>query len=183
MNKLLLLILFTSVNFFSQPTSLFPLGPISDIPSGVGSIGITIQYSLIKNNEKTSEEKTKKFIKQYQERLKYLTGATWLLTINSIINNLVDRSHTIRSDNENLSLLFYSKKKENRVFLTSVDSQIMNISSHFLTGEISTLLGEKMNLYDNLKTSLIVINRQLDLIESNIKKSTLKKKIIQQFVN
>lgn len=179
---LIVLLVFASIKAYSQPYANNPFGPISDVPSNFGSAGIIIEKHLLKSREETTEKRTQDFYKEYRKRLIYYPGSViWLSTVNNIINNIQDRSRKLRQDNENLSFLYYSKKKENRVYLQSADSQIENMSSHFLNGEKAVILGEKFNLYEDLRTSLSAINRQLDRVEDNIKESTLKRKIVRQF--
>lgn len=178
---LIMLLVLTSLRAYSQPFANNPFGPISDVPSNLGSGGIIIEKHLLKSREETTEKRTKDFLKEYRKRLPYYTGAAWIFTVNNIINNVKDRSRKLRQDNENLSFLYYSKKKENRVYLLSAESQIENMSSHFLNGEKAVILGEKFNLYEDLRTLLSAINRQLDRVEDNIKESTLKRKIVRQF--
>ncbi|PRB85771.1 hypothetical protein CQ022_05815 [Chryseobacterium culicis] len=170
-----------SVKAYSQPVANNPIGPISDVPSNIGSIAIIVELEFLKGREETTEKRTKDFVKEYRKRLLYYGGVAWLSTVNNVINNVRDRSRQLRQDNEKLSFLFYSKKKENRVYLLSADSQIENMSSHFLNGEINTILGEKFNLYEELRASLSAINRELDRVDGNIKESNLKKKLVQQF--
>lgn len=179
---LIALLVFTSIKAYSQPYANNPFGPISDVPSNIGSGGIIVEKYLLKSREETTEKRTQDFLKEYRKRLIYYPGSLlWLSTVNNIINNVQDRSRKLRQDNEKLSFLYYSKKKENKVYLQSADSQIENMSSHFLNGEKAVILGEKFNLYEDLRTSLSAINRQLDRVEDNIKESTLKRKIVRQF--
>ncbi|MEJ5049343.1 hypothetical protein WH221_05855 [Chryseobacterium culicis] len=178
---LILILLLGSVKAYSQPVANNPIGPISDVPSNIGSIAIIVELEFLKGREETTEKRTKDFVKEYRKRLLYYGGVAWLSTVNNVINNVRDRSRQLRQDNEKLSFLFYSKKKENRVYLLSADSQIENMSSHFLNGEINTILGEKFNLYEELRASLSAINRELDRVDGNIKESNLKKKLVQQF--
>ncbi|WP_426479194.1 hypothetical protein ACP3T3_07010 [Chryseobacterium sp. CBSDS_008] len=178
---LTLLLILTSIRAYSQPFANNPIGPISDVPSNLGSAAIIIEKYALKGREETTEQRTQDFLKEYRKRLLYYGGVAWLSTVNDIINNVKDRSRQLRQDNEQLSFLYYSKKKENRVYLLSADSQIENMSSHFLSGEKITILGEKFNLYEDLRTSLSAINRKLDRVEDNIKGSTLKRKLVQQF--
>ena len=180
---LIVLFVFASIKAYSQPFANNPVGPISDVPSNLGSGGIIVEKYLLKSREETTEKRTENFYKEYRKRLIYYPGSVlWLSTINDIINNVKDRSRKLKRDNEKLSFLFYSKKKENRVYLLSADNQIENMSSHLLIGEINTILGEKFNLYENLRISLSSINRQLDKVDNNIKESTLKRKLVQQFI-
>lgn len=178
---LIVLLLFASIRVYSQPFANNPIGPISDVPSNIGSVGIIIEKYALKGREETTEKRTEDFLKEYRKRLPYYVGITWLFTVNNIINNVKDRSLKLRQDNEKLSFLYYSKKKENKVYLQSADSQIENMSANFLNGEKAVILGEKFNLYEDLRTSLSAINRQLDRVEDNIKESTLKRKIVRQF--
>ncbi|THV57565.1 hypothetical protein [Chryseobacterium candidae] len=179
---LILLLLLVSVKIYSQPVANNPIGPISDVPSGILS-GVTIGLNLeLKGREETTEKRIQDFLKEYRKRLQYYDAIAWLSTVNDIINNVKDRSRQLMQDNEKLSFLYYSKKKENRVYLLSADSQIENISSHFLNGEKITILGEKFNLYEDLRASLSAINRKLDMVDDNIKESNLKRKFVQQFV-
>jgi hypothetical protein len=179
---LIVLLVFVSIRAYSQPFANNPIGPISDVPS-VGGSGIIYGLNLeLKKKEETTEKRTKDFAKEYRKRTLYYTGATWIPTVNSIINNVKDRARQLKDDNEKLSFLFYSKKKENRVYLLSADKQIENMSSNFLNGEKLTILGEKFNLYEELRASLSAINRELDRVDDNIKQSNLKKKLVQQFV-
>ncbi|WP_223605536.1 hypothetical protein [Chryseobacterium sp. OSA05B] len=179
---LIVLLLFAFIRAYSQPFANNPIGPISDVPSGTLS-GVTLGLNMaLEGREKTTEKRTKDFLKEYRKRLQYYGGFAWLSTVNNIINNVKDRSRRLTQDNENLSFLFYSKKKENRVYLLSAKSQIEHMSSNFLSGEINTILGEKFNLYENLRTSLSAINRELDRVEENIKESNLRRKLVQQFV-
>ena len=178
---LIILLVFTSIRAYSQPLANNPIGPISDVPS-VTLSGVSLALNLmLKEREETTEKRTQDFLKEYRKRLPYYGGIAWLSTVNNIINNVKDRSSKLKEDNEKLSFLYYSKKKENRGYLLSADSQIENLSSHFLNGEITTILGEKFNLYEDLRTSLSVINRKLDRVEDNIKESTLKRKLVRQF--
>lgn len=179
---LIVLLVFAAIKAYSQPYANNPFGPISDVPSNLGSVGIIVEKHLLKSREETTEKRTQDFLKEYKKRLIYYPGSLlWLSTVNSIINNVQDRSRKLRQDNEKLSFLYYSKKKENKVYLQSADSQIENMSSHFLNGEKAVILGEKFNLYEDLRTSLSAINRKLDRVEDNIKESTLKRKIVRQF--
>lgn len=177
---LIVIILFTSIRAYSQPFANNPIGPISDVPSNLGSAAIIVEKHLLKGREETTEKRTQDFLKEYRKRLLYYGGVAWLSTVNDIINNVKDRSRQLRQDNEQLSFLYYSKKKENRVYLLSADRQIENMSTHFLNGEKATILGEKFNLYEDLRTSLSAVNRKLDRVEDNIKGSTLKRKFVQQ---
>lgn len=180
---LIVLLVFVSIRAYSQPFANNPIGPISDVPS-VGGSGIIYGLNLeLKKREETTERRTKDFAKEYRKRLVYYPGSVaWLSTVNDIINNVKDRARQLKDDNEKLSFLFYSRKKENRVYLLSADKQIENISSNFLNGEKLTILGEKFNLYEELRASLSAINRELDRVDDNIKQSNLKKKLVQQFV-
>lgn len=179
---LIVLLLFVSIKAYSQPFANNPIGPISDVPSNLGSGAIIVENIFLKEREETTEKRTKDFVKEYRKRLLYYGGAAWLSTVNDIINNVKDRAHKLKEDNEKLSFLFYSKKKENKVYLLSADSQIENMSSNFLNGEKLTILGEKINLYEELRASLSAINRELDKVDDNIKQSNLRKKLVQQFV-
>lgn len=179
---LIVLLLFASIGMYSQPVANNPIGPISDVPSNLGSAAIILENISLKEREETTEKRTKDFVKEYRKRLLYYGGAAWLSTVNDIINNVKDRARKLKEDNEKLSFLFYSKKKENRVYLLSADSQIENMSSNFLNGEKLTILGEKINLYEELRASLSTINRELDRVDDSIKQSNLKKKLVQQFV-
>ena len=178
-----LILLLVSVKIYSQPVSNIPIGPISDVPSLTLSGVSTGLLSLgLKGREETTEKRTQDFLKEYRKRLIYYPGSVaWLFTVNNIINNVKDRSRQLRQDNERLSFLYYSKKKENRVYLLSADSQIENMSANFLNGEKAVILGEKFNLYEDLRSSLSAINRKLDRVEDNIKGSALKRKLVQQF--
>lgn len=179
---LIVLLLFTSIRAYSQPVSNNPIGPISDVPSNLGSAAIIFEKYALKGREETTEKRTQDFLKEYRKRLLYYGGIAWLSTVNDIINNIKDRSRQLRQDNEELSFLYYSKKKENRVYLLSADIQIENMSANFLNGEKAVILGEKFNLYEDLRSSLSAINRKLDRVEDNIKESTLKRKLVRQFV-
>lgn len=179
---LLVLFLLASIGVYSQPVANNPIGPISDVPSLTLS-GVTYGLNLeLKKREETTEQRTQDFVREYRKRLQYYGGFAWLSTVNDIINNVKDRSNKLRQDNEKLSFLFYSKKKENKMYLLSADKQIENVSANFLSGEINTILGEKFNLYEDLRISLSGINRTLDVVEDNIRDSNLKRKLVQQFV-
>ncbi|SIR72358.1 MULTISPECIES: hypothetical protein [unclassified Chryseobacterium] len=179
---LIVLLLFASIKIYSQPVANNPIGPISDVPSGTLS-GVTIGLNLaLKGREETTEQRTQDFLKEYRKRLQYYGGFAWLSTVNDIINNVKGRSRQLRQYNEKLSFLYYSKKKENMMYLLSADKQIENMSSNFLSSEVNTILGEKFNLYENLRTSLSAINRKLDRVDDNIKESNLKRKFVQQSV-
>ncbi|MDQ1856019.1 hypothetical protein RAH34_05700 [Chryseobacterium sp. WLY505] len=178
---LIVLLLLTSIRAYSQPVSNNPIGPISDVPSNLGSGAIIFEKYALKGREETTEQRTKDFLKEYRKRLIYYPGSVaWLFTVDGIINNVKDRARQLRQDNEQLSFLYYSKKKENRVYLLSAHRQIENMSSHFLNGEKAAIMGEKFNLYEDLRSSLSAINRKLDRVEDNIKGSTLKRKLVQQ---
>lgn len=179
---LIILFVFASLRIYSQAIASNPIGPISDIPSNFGSSGIIVEKLLLKEREETTEKRTQDFLKEYKKRLLYYGGAAWLSTVNDIINNVRSRYHKLRQENEKLSFLFYSRKKENRMYLLSADRQIENMSSHFLNGEINTIMGEKFNLYENIRGSLSAINRELDKVDNNVKESNLKRKIVRQFV-
>lgn len=181
MFKIIIILLF-SAKAFCQPVANNPVGPLSDVPSLVLSGVTAALYLPLKTREETTARRAGDFSKMYAKRLRYYGGILWLSTVKEIINDVKDRSARLRHDNEKLSFLFYSAKKQNRIFLGSADRQIENMSSHFLNGELTAITGEKFNLYEDLRTSLSGINRQLDEVEDNIKYSNLKSTVIKQFV-
>ena len=97
-----------------------------DPGSNAGSIGSTIQYKLIRDEEKEIRNELNKLITEYSQRSIYIvTTQTLIDDVNSEVTSSLNRYTTLNQRDESLSTVFsYSTKKDNRKKLKiKLDSQ------------------------------------------------------------
>lgn len=174
-----LYILFTLCSMFTN-AQVRPF--LIDPGSNAGSIGSTIQYKLIRDEEKEIRNELNKLITEYSQRSIYIvTTQTLIDDVNSEVTSSLNRYTTLNQRNESLSTVFsYSTKKDNRKKLKIVLTMISNIRDELKKQDGFTVVyGEKLNLYQNSLQSLSDIHRIMDVVEEEID----KKNLIRQLLN
>ena len=146
---------------------------LTDVPSAGGSVISAGLYEfLIKKAEEKLSKEVDNYGNEYNKRFKYFGGALTSLFINKKIKELNERVNYLTKENKKLTFLYYSKKKQNIKSLALIKKSCDNIKDElqYKTGSF-ILSGERMNLYENLMKSILLINRVLDKVEMNINKS------------
>ncbi|WP_405208496.1 hypothetical protein [Aquimarina sp. LLG6339-5] len=148
---------------------------LTDKPSLLGSGISSGLYSSSATAERNNLRRMAAFEIDYAKRLVYL--ATSSVISNKIRNEITlsfNRYSDLKQRNESLSLLNYSKKKENQKILGVIEDMLVNAQKALISqSSINVIYGEKLNLFQNTMSSLTEIHRTMDVVEDNIEQSKL----------
>jgi len=172
-NKILVLLIFT--------LSISKLMAQLTDPASVGLSGTAaIVYGTAIPIETTHAPVLKNYVKEYNKRGKYYGGALYISEINDELEEAKQRLKDLEAENNTLyKVLYYSKRMKNDRLLESAQLRFEILEEELKTQETTTLLSEKMNLYENTMRTLTRINRSLDTIQSNINDSKYREKMIK----
>lgn len=123
------------------------------------------------------KDRIRSFRRVFDERSEYFAIALPLsISVDRKIKNQILQSYSrynnLQDRNESLSLFSYSKKKNNKKLLELVSTMLYNLNKEIQNQSTSlVVLGEKLNVYQDVMMSLQDIDRMMDNIEDNIEKS------------
>jgi len=127
----------------------------------------------------------KAFVREFEKRALYYPGTLVMHNQNMIgkkVTAVEDRISDLSTDNMNLSFLYYSKRKENAKLLDAIKEEFEIIKAELSTSSTTVVMGEKLNLYQDVMMTLTRTNRQLDIVESNIGGSKHTKRVVEQYL-
>lgn len=153
---------------------------LTDHPSRIGSFGAFILYKQLENEDKKNRDKIEAFRFDYIKRQAYFLGLSKAITnrISNEINASFVRYNQLETRNSSLSILSYSRKKENTKMLSFIEKMLTTMQREANTQQsVLVIYGERMNLLQNMMESLIEIHRVLDVVEDNIEQTTLYNRI------
>ncbi len=168
---ILIICLLQGVACFSQH---FPF--VTDPGSLAGSGGAAILYSSIRRNDRRLVTEINNFNKKYAQRTAYLVGSGAVISakLNNELNETRQRYNHLVSRNNSLVFFSYSKKRNNKKILATINQMITNIDKELKTQvSINVLYGEKLNLYQNTMDSFSDIHQLMDLVEDRVEQSAL----------
>ncbi|UOB16667.1 hypothetical protein [Abyssalbus ytuae] len=182
MKKILIkgLMLF-GITAIAQPVS--PIyTPVTDMPLMTMSYTTAGLYGSINAEENRLTNSVDSYATVYNKRAIYYTGASVVAyKIEQSILNSRKKLLELVVDNKNLDKIkYYSKRKKNTQLLEELEEKL-DILEKELQGQhkIAVIYGEKLNLLQNTMRTLTQINRELDIVDKNIKESNHLKKIIK----
>ena len=153
---------------------------LTDPGSLAGSGAALALYKRLDDEDKKNRDKMKAFGVDYIKRQVYFMGFSLAVgeRITNEIEASVTRYNSLKNRNSSLSLLNYSKKKENTKMLALIETMLNNIQREARNQKgVFVIYGEKMNLLQNMMESLEEINRVLDVVEDNIEQTKLYNRI------
>jgi hypothetical protein len=154
-------------------------GGIAGVLKYIGA-DLGLDMNIFNNPEGNLKKSITNFGKEYTKRKDYYIttdadNLTWH-TIKQAIEEVIDRATIILSENETLTFFYPFKKKDNRkkinYILTLLDTMMNKIDLS------QGVWGERINLQQNTLISLESLERRLDIIESDIEKSTILSKVL-----
>lgn len=156
------------------------LAPVTDLGSYTGSLTANGNYIGLNVNEGVLGTSVRNYVSVYNERTKYYAGILIVHKINNEIEKVEDRYKELSEENEELHMfLHYSKRKENEKKMEEISQQILTLKDELKDQYNMVILGEKVNLYQNVMRTLTPIRRKLDTLEGNINRSNLLKELIE----
>jgi hypothetical protein len=156
---------------------------LTDIGSLTGSGAAILEYNSIKDSENKLTTQIRGFNSDYSKRLIYLNGIAYILTqkIKDDVDTTTKRYNALVSKNNSMSILNYSKNKENSKVLDIVKKMLINIKRDLNNHHTTNVLnGEKLNLYQNTMASLFEVQELMDTVEDQVSQSLLLDIITQR---
>jgi len=159
---------------------------IADLANAAASTALAGVYGgAVLTTQSLLNSEIKNFRKQWDNRGTYLGGEVFERShIYPKLDDFESRLSELEEENMNLSAFVYSKKDENTKLLLVVREEFDILNSEIKDrSHLVVVLGEKINLYQNMMRTITRLNRQLDVVEGNIGGSNAKEKLVDAMKN